>query len=76
MLKHISKKITKPFYQKNKEAMSISFALLTKLSKGNPEMVKLVYNLCRTVGMHMQGENPQAMFVLSNLTKIFTLIGF
>jgi hypothetical protein len=68
MLKHIPKKIIKPFYQKNKEAMSVSFAVLTKLSKGNPEMVKLVYNLCRTVGMHMQSENPQVIFVLSNLT--------
>jgi hypothetical protein len=29
--------------------MSISVAVLIQTLEGNPEMVKLVYNLCRTV---------------------------
>jgi hypothetical protein len=68
MLKQIFKENDKAILSENKQAMSVSFAVLIQNLDGNPEMVRLVYNLCRTVGTLMKSENPQCMFVLSNLT--------
>ena len=57
MLKQILKENIKAILSENKEeAMSLSVAVLIRTLEGNPEMVKSVYNLCRTAGVLMQSE--------------------